>query len=179
VCLSKIPFLAEIILKGLGIQWTGLSSLSQLKTISSTLSAWKTPIITFAEHSKPHPRSHNPDTLYVAMPFFFTHKANSPTLPPQKRKFLSIYGIQRQDPVRISQKYPGDFAVSFSLAESAQKNQTYHRRTANGSRKNNFTEFSLRFRLDLADLNERSHRNSNLFRGLHERRSTEDDLKIR
>ena len=37
-----------------------------------------------------------------------------------------------------------------------------------GSRKNNFTEFSLRFRLDLADLNERSHRNSELFRGVRE-----------
>jgi len=31
----------------------------------------------------------------------------------------------------------------------------------------------------LADLNERSHRNSELFRGLREWRSTEDDLKMR
>jgi hypothetical protein len=37
-----------------------------------------------------------------------------------------------------------------------------------GSRKNNFTEFSLRFRLDLGDLNERDHRNNELFRGLRE-----------
>ncbi len=70
--------------KGLGIQWTGLSSLSQLKAISSTISAWKTPIIIFAEHSKPHPRSPNLDTLYVAMHFFLTHKANSPIFPPKK-----------------------------------------------------------------------------------------------
>jgi hypothetical protein len=72
------------------VKWTDLSNLSQLKAISSNISAWKTPIITFSEHSKPHPRSPNPDTLYVAMHIFLTHKTNFPILPPQKRKFLSI-----------------------------------------------------------------------------------------
>ena len=47
-----------------------------------------------------------------------------------------------------------------------------------GSRKNNFAEFSLRFRLNLVDLTELSHRNSELFRGLRERRSAEDGLKM-
>jgi hypothetical protein len=31
-----------------------------------------------------------PDTLYVAMPLFWTHKANLAILPPQKRKFLQF-----------------------------------------------------------------------------------------
>jgi len=77
--------------KALGSSGPVHPALVNIKEISSTISAWKTPIITFSEHSKPHPRSHNPDTLYVAMHFFWAHKANLPILPPQKRKFLSIF----------------------------------------------------------------------------------------
>ena len=76
-----------IILKRPWDQWTGLSSLIQLKAMCSTLLAWKAPIIIFSEHSKRQPRSPNPDTLYVEMQCFLTHKANFPILPPQKKSY--------------------------------------------------------------------------------------------
>jgi hypothetical protein len=42
------------------------------------------------------------------------------------------------------------------------------KRMAKGSRKNNFAEVALRFRLDLVDLIEENHRNSKLFCGFCE-----------
>lgn len=63
-------------------------ALVNIRAISSTISALKTPIVTFSEHSKPQPRSPNPDTLYVEMQCFLTNKANFPIIPLQKKKFL-------------------------------------------------------------------------------------------
>ena len=51
----------------------------------STLSDWKTPIITFSVHSKPHPRSTHSISCDA---FVFDTQGQLPYIPPTKKEVL-------------------------------------------------------------------------------------------